>query len=200
MCATFTDDDIGKLVERTDGKVIGTIASLETATARVEPAPDVVDTLKARFGGDEVGGPFILHESDVREISETRVHLVDGFARANAPTPSGDTTTRSGTEDDHDAGSTASSETGKTNHAAEEAASGGVGPFNTPFQIGAAVVSALSFLLAVSFAWFGYQGMNLLTVGPELNIISGMAGLMLTAFLGTVALIAAIYMEPGFDH
>ncbi|ELY42621.1 hypothetical protein [Natronorubrum sulfidifaciens] len=78
------------------------------------------------------------------------------------------------------------------------ATSSGVGPFETRFQTGAAVLSALSFLAAVAVGWMGYQEATLL--GTELNIISGSAGLMLAGFLGTVALVVAFYMEPGFDH
>ncbi|WP_121741432.1 hypothetical protein [Natronorubrum halophilum] len=199
MCATFTDDDVGKPVERTDGKVIGTVASLETGTARVEPAPDVVDAIKARFGWDEIGGPFILHENDIREISETRVHLAEGFSRANAPTPAGESTDRTDAETgsaDGSAGSTNDS-VGSTPNSTSNA--GGIGPFNTRFQIGAAVVSALSFLVAVMFGWTGYQGSALFTVGPELSIVSGAAGLMMFAFLGVILLVAATYMKPGFD-
>ncbi|WP_440763710.1 hypothetical protein [Natronorubrum sp. DTA7] len=194
MCATFTDDDVGKPVERTDGKVIGTVASIETEGAHVEPAPDVVDQLKARFDWGELGGPFILDESDVREISETRVHLSDGFSRADAATPTASESVDGSTAG---AGAATGSEAAATESTGE---SGGIGPFNTTFQIGAAVVSGVLFLLALAFGWAGYEGTNLLAVGPELNIISGAAGLMLVAFFGVVALVMAVYMEPGLDH
>ncbi|ELY47614.1 hypothetical protein [Natronorubrum sulfidifaciens] len=196
MCANFTEDDIGKPVERTDGKVIGTVQSVDTATAHVEPTPDVVDLLKVRFSGAEIGGPFILHEPDVRDISETRVHLADGFSKANAPTPAGEPTAQPDAESEP-AGASGSA---GAQRADADADAGGIGPFNTPFQIGSAVVAGLSFLIAVVFLWTGYQESELLLVGPELDIISGTAGLMLAAFVGTVALIAAVYMEPGFDH
>ena len=202
MCATFTDDDVGKLVERADGKVIGTVASLDTATVRVEPAPDVVDAIKVRFGWEEIGGPFILHETDVREISETRVHLADGFSRANAPTPTSDSVDHADAErDDETAPKEPNRANGGTGSVSSSAAeSSGVGPFNSRFQIGSAIVSGLSFLFVLVFAWMGYQEMALLAVGPELNIVSGMAGLMLAGFVGVVALVAAFYMEPGFDQ
>lgn len=90
MCATFTDDDIGKPVERADGKVIGTVAALEEGRARVEPAPDVVDTIKARFGWDEIGDPFVLDADGVREISDTRVHLEEDFSRGSSRTDTDD--------------------------------------------------------------------------------------------------------------
>lgn len=83
MCATFSEADIGKPVERTDGKVIGTVGELEDGAARIEPAPDVVDTIKARFGWAEIGDPFVLSEDAVHEITDTRVHLEEGFSRAD---------------------------------------------------------------------------------------------------------------------
>lgn len=84
MCATFTDDEIGKPVERADGKVIGTVASIDGETAHVEPAPDVVDTVKARLGWEEIGDPFELDARFVRTISDTRVHLEREFSERNA--------------------------------------------------------------------------------------------------------------------
>ncbi|WP_440770622.1 hypothetical protein [Natronorubrum sp. DTA28] len=194
MCATFTDDDVGKPVERTDGKVIGTVASIETEGAHVEPAPDVVDQIKARFDWGEIGGPFILDGSDVREISDTRVHLADGFSRADSATP---TATESADGSGAEAGAASGSGAAATESTGE---SGGIGPFNTTFQIGCAVVSGVLFLLALAFGWAGYEETSLLAVGPELNIISGAAGLMLVAFFGVVALVMAVYMEPGLDH
>ncbi|SIR89668.1 hypothetical protein [Natronorubrum thiooxidans] len=78
--------------------------------------------------------------------------------------------------------------------------SNGIGPFESRFQTGAAVLSAVCFLVAIFLGWTGYQESTLILVGTELNIVSGMAGLMLAGFFGVVALIAAFYMEPGFDH
>lgn len=80
------------------------------------------------------------------------------------------------------------------------ATSSGVGPFDSLFQTGAAAVSAICFLAAALIGWTGYQKSTLMFVGTELNAVSGAAGLMLAGFIGIVALVAALYMEPGFDH
>ncbi|WP_049924783.1 hypothetical protein [Halopiger djelfimassiliensis] len=74
------------------------------------------------------------------------------------------------------------------------------GLFQTPFSIGAAVVSAVSFIVAALVGWTGYQGSELMVVGTELDIITGAVGFMFAAFIGVVALVAAVYMEPGFDY
>ncbi|WP_049889548.1 hypothetical protein [Natronolimnohabitans innermongolicus] len=76
--------------------------------------------------------------------------------------------------------------------------SSGVGPFETRFQTGAAAVAALSALVALVFFWTGYQNVEL--VGTEMTLLSGSAGGMFAALVATVALVMALYMEPGFDH
>lgn len=50
MCATFTEDDIGKTVEEPNGAAIGIVASVEEGTALVEPDPDATDSIKAALG------------------------------------------------------------------------------------------------------------------------------------------------------
>lgn len=189
MCATFSDDDVGKPVERADGKVIGTVTSIESDGAYAEPAPDAVDQLLIRFDRAEPDDPFVVADDDVREISDTRVHLAPAFTRQE---PDGAVTAP--------ADGAAADDTSEATTTTDSDPAAGVGPFDTRFQLGAGIVSGLSFLLAVVFGFTGYQGGSLLGVGPELNLIDGTAGLMLLAFLGVVALVAAIYMEPGFDH
>ncbi|MCW8172675.1 MULTISPECIES: hypothetical protein [Natrialba] len=75
-----------------------------------------------------------------------------------------------------------------------------VGLFETRFSIAAAALSGLSVLVAVVFAWTGYQGEELLLVGTEMNIVNGLSGFMISMFVAFIALVAAAYMEPGFDH
>ncbi|SDQ86135.1 hypothetical protein [Natronobacterium texcoconense] len=72
--------------------------------------------------------------------------------------------------------------------------------FDTRFSIGAAVVSAISFVLALLFIWTGFQEAELLIVGTELTLVSGLAGMMLLLLVSVTSLFAALYMEPGFDH
>ncbi|NKE36720.1 hypothetical protein GWG54_13010 [Natronococcus sp. JC468] len=86
---TFTDDELGKLVERADGKVIGTVAEVGGDRARVEPRPDALDQLLVRLGRAEVGDAFVLEEGDVDEISATRIHLEREFVRPTGGAASG---------------------------------------------------------------------------------------------------------------
>ncbi|MEY7849404.1 hypothetical protein AB7C87_09435 [Natrarchaeobius sp. A-rgal3] len=77
---------------------------------------------------------------------------------------------------------------------------GETGLFETRFSIAAAALAGLCVLVAILFAWTGYQGEELLLVGTEMNIVNGMSGFMTAMFVAVVALVAAVYMEPGFDH
>ncbi|WP_254767895.1 hypothetical protein [Salinilacihabitans rarus] len=78
----------------------------------------------------------------------------------------------------------------------------GVGPFESTFNLSAAVVGALAILLGVVAGWTGYQGGELLVVGRELTILEGAVALTFGAGVGVLALWIAFYMEPGFgdDH
>ncbi|NGM68994.1 hypothetical protein G6M89_08205 [Natronolimnobius sp. AArcel1] len=84
-----------------------------------------------------------------------------------------------------------------TNATAESSESG---LFDSTFSIGAFAVAGVFLLVGLFLAWTGYQDNQLLVVGTEMNIVSGMAGLMATWFAGIIALVIAIYMEPGFDQ
>jgi hypothetical protein len=91
---SFEPTDVGKLVERADGKVIGTVASVDGDTAHVDPKPDVLDQILVRFDRQEPGKAFDLEADSVLEISRTRVHLEPDFARsAAAPTTEADAET-----------------------------------------------------------------------------------------------------------
>ncbi|ELY73305.1 hypothetical protein CYV19_15615 [Natronobacterium gregoryi SP2] len=72
--------------------------------------------------------------------------------------------------------------------------------FDTRFSMGAAALAAISFLLAIVVGWTGYQGSELVVVGMDLDVVSGLAGFMLLFLVSVTSLVAAVYMEPGFDH
>ncbi|NUB89452.1 hypothetical protein HTZ84_20850 [Haloterrigena sp. SYSU A558-1] len=90
MCATFSDDDVGKPVERADGKVIGTVDAIEGDRARVEPAPDALDSIMARFGWGDTIDPFVLEADAVDAVSDTRIHLTEEFSTGKTGTTAAD--------------------------------------------------------------------------------------------------------------
>ena len=78
--------------------------------------------------------------------------------------------------------------------------SDGLNLFDTPFSIGATVVSVVLMLLAVVLLWTGYQESTLPVVGTEMSILTGLVGFMLALFFAIGAFIVAAFMEPGFDR
>ena len=74
------------------------------------------------------------------------------------------------------------------------------GLLETRFSIGAAAIAAVAAVLAVVFAWTGYTDGVLPMIGYQLNILTGMIGLLFGFAIAIVALVAAVYMEPGFDE
>lgn len=76
MCATFTDDDIGKLVRTGSGEDVGVVAAVDGRTAHVSPVP--------MTGGSDPSTPSMATEADetrpiaadcVCEITDERVRL-----------------------------------------------------------------------------------------------------------------------------
>ncbi len=78
--------------------------------------------------------------------------------------------------------------------------SGELNLFETPFNIAATILAAVSLLLAIAFLWQGYQEMSLLFVGPDLTVLTGLVGGTISLGIAIVAWVAAVYMEPGFDE
>lgn len=76
MCATFTDDDVGKTVEDPNGAAIGVVASVEGETALVEPEPDAMDSIKAVLGWEHDPDETIrIEPSSVDVITGETVRL-----------------------------------------------------------------------------------------------------------------------------
>ncbi|WP_247000658.1 hypothetical protein [Halosolutus gelatinilyticus] len=80
------------------------------------------------------------------------------------------------------------------------ASSSGLGLFDTPFNTGATLLSAVAFLMVIVFLVSGYQGMALLFVGPELTLLTGLVGATMSLGVAAVSLVAAVYMESGFGE
>lgn len=76
MCATFTDDDIGKPVENATGEEVGVVATVKGDVAHVRPAADAVDSIKSSIGWEGIADDeHPLDGDSVREITDDAVRL-----------------------------------------------------------------------------------------------------------------------------
>ncbi|SEQ06312.1 hypothetical protein SAMN04489841_1196 [Natrinema salaciae] len=80
------------------------------------------------------------------------------------------------------------------------ASTGDRGLLETRFSMGAAAVAAVAGLLALAFGWLGYTDGVLPVIGFQLDILTGIVGLLFGFAIAMVAAVAAVYMEPGFDE
>lgn len=103
MCATFTDDDVGKTVENPNGTEIGVVASLEGETALVEPEPNAMDSIKAALGWEhDPDETMRIEPSSVDVITGETVRLErDRSAEIAAESAVGGS--EDGEDDGHDA-------------------------------------------------------------------------------------------------
>lgn len=105
MCATFTDDDVGKTVVNANGDEVGIVSSVEHGSARVEPDPGITDTIKTKLGWEGTSGDtYPLQEEAVDRVTDDEIHLKGdlsgvGSAGAGTDTEMG-TSSRMGEEDE----------------------------------------------------------------------------------------------------
>nr|WP_254764078.1 hypothetical protein [Natrinema marinum] len=74
------------------------------------------------------------------------------------------------------------------------------GLLETRFSMGATAVAGVAVLLALAFGWLGYTDGVLPVLGYQMNILSGMVGMLFLAGVALVAFVAASYMEPGLGE
>jgi hypothetical protein len=79
------------------------------------------------------------------------------------------------------------------------ASTGDRGLLETRFSVGATAIAVVAALLGIAFAWTGYNDGSLPVAG-ELSILTGVVGLLFGFGIAIVAIVAAVYMEPGFDE
>ena len=76
MCETFTDDDIGKIVETASGETVGVVAAVDGTVARVSPVPTTGEsdplTPSMETETDEVRP---VEATFAREVTDDRVVL-----------------------------------------------------------------------------------------------------------------------------
>ncbi|PGF18193.1 hypothetical protein CP556_02295 [Natrinema sp. CBA1119] len=77
MCATFTDDDVGKRVETAGGDPLGTVRMTEAETAYVDANEGATGTIRAILEWETDEEIVPMDESAVSEITETAIRLED---------------------------------------------------------------------------------------------------------------------------
>ncbi|TYL38590.1 hypothetical protein CV102_12400 [Natronococcus pandeyae] len=83
MCGTFTDDDIGKLVETASGETVGVVAAVDGTVARVSPVPTTEDSDPLTPSmGTETDEVRPIEAPLAREVTDDRVVLTE-----EAPVP-----------------------------------------------------------------------------------------------------------------
>ncbi|MFC4988725.1 hypothetical protein [Saliphagus infecundisoli] len=99
MCATFTDDDVGKTVVNASGDEIGIVSAIEHGTARVEPDPGITDTIRAKLGWEDTNEEtYPLQDHAVSRVTDDEVRLEQDLAGASGAAGTGPGT--SGVGDD----------------------------------------------------------------------------------------------------
>lgn len=78
MCETFTDDDIGKIVETASGETVGVVAAVDGTVARVSPVPTTEgsDPLTPSMG-TEIDEVRTVEAPFAREVTDDRVVLTE---------------------------------------------------------------------------------------------------------------------------
>lgn len=72
----FTEDDVGKTVEESNGTAVGIVAAVDDETALVELDPDAVDSIKAALGWEaDAAEPVSIAPADVDVITGETVRL-----------------------------------------------------------------------------------------------------------------------------
>ncbi|WP_408958361.1 hypothetical protein [Natrinema sp. 74] len=77
MCATFTDDDVGKRVETESGEPIGAVRMTEGDTAYVDTDEDAASAVQAILESDAGEKVVPMDESAVSEITDEAIRLTD---------------------------------------------------------------------------------------------------------------------------
>ena len=89
MCATFTDDDVGKRVVTANGDPLGTVKLTEPDTAYVDANDDATDTVRAILEWETDEDVVPMDESAVSEITATAIRLVDDRSSPDEPADEG---------------------------------------------------------------------------------------------------------------
>ncbi|RKD95004.1 hypothetical protein [Halopiger aswanensis] len=86
MCATFTEDDVGKTVEDPNGTAIGVVAAVEDDHALVEPDPGAVDSIKAALGWEQEADETVPIAPDSVDVITGEVVRLESDPAPSSPT------------------------------------------------------------------------------------------------------------------
>lgn len=76
MSTALTDDAIGKTVVDAQNQEVGVVTATEHGTARVEPDPDLTDTIKATLGWEDADKEtFPLQKDAIATVTDDEVWL-----------------------------------------------------------------------------------------------------------------------------
>lgn len=78
MCATFTDDDVGKRVETASGDLLGVVRMTEAETAYVDANEGATETLRAILEWETDEEIVPMDETAVSEITDEAIRLEGG--------------------------------------------------------------------------------------------------------------------------
>jgi len=85
MCATFSDDDVGKAVENGNGEAVGVITAVEDDIAHVKPDLSAVESITSSLGWEgAVEMTVTLERTIIRERTGDAVRLEGSLPLSNA--------------------------------------------------------------------------------------------------------------------
>lgn len=124
MCATFTDDDVGKRVETASGDTLGTVRMTEADTAYVDANDRARDTIRAILEWEDDEEIVPLDADAVSEIGDVAIRLVDDRPSPDEPADAGtdpviERNEKTGPRDDSDEQRTLGTGSGDPGHPAE---------------------------------------------------------------------------------
>lgn len=105
MCATFTDDDVGKTVVNANGEEVGIVSGIEHGTAHIEPDPGVTDTIRAKLGWEDTNeDTYPLQEQAVARVTDDEIRLESDLSGVGGTSTGAGTGTGTGSGTDTGAG------------------------------------------------------------------------------------------------
>ncbi|WP_247728698.1 hypothetical protein [Halovivax limisalsi] len=92
MCASFSDDDVGKTVVNANGDEVGMVTAVEHDTIRVKPDAGITDSIKAALGWEDTGeDTYPLQEASIDRVTADEIRLAGDLREGGSSTAGGGT-------------------------------------------------------------------------------------------------------------